>query len=181
MEDLRELATLLARRNDIEAAISALIRRPATAGHIGEFIAARIFNIRLEPSAAHKASDGYFIEGPLAGRCVDVKFYGRQEGLLAIQQRAQPDYFLVLTGPEVAPSSSRGGVRPALIEHVYLFSGQELGDSIRRRGVQFGVAASIPKAEWHAAEIFPSQTNRALALTAEQKDLLSLFSGKAGV
>ena len=180
MEDLRKLANLLASRNDLDAGISALIQRPANSGHIGEFIAARVFNIRLELSAVHRASDGRFLEGDLAGKSVDVKFYGRQEGLLAVQEDIQPDYFLVLTGPEAGPSSSKGGIRPSLIDHVYLFRGRELAEDISRRGVQFGVAASIPKAAWHAAEVFPRPVNQELILSEEQRAALSLFSSKAG-
>ena len=145
MDDIRELARLLHERNQIDTAISGIILRPATIGHIGEYIAAKVFDIRLWPAATHKASDGYFVTGPLAGKSVDVKFYGKQESLLAVSEEQQPDYFLVFTGLEAAATSSRGSTRPLLIEHVYLFHGQAVADSIRQRGVQFGVAASSRK------------------------------------
>ena len=180
MDDLRHLATLLAQRNGLDSAISAIIHRPATSGHLGEFIAAQVFNIELEASASHKSSDGHFREGSLAGRSVDVKFYGKQEGLLAVQEGAQPDYFLVLSEPEAAPSASRGHTQPSLIEHVYLFRGEDLAADIRKRGVKFGVAASIPRANWLAAEVFPTPANPELVLTQEQRQLLALFSSKAG-
>jgi hypothetical protein len=126
MDDIRELARLLHERNQIDTAISGIILRPATIGHIGEYIAAKVFDIRLRPSATHKASDGYFVTGQFAGKSVDVKFYGKQESLLDVSEGQRPDYFLVFTGPEAAAASSRGSTRPLLIEHVYLFHGEAL-------------------------------------------------------
>ena len=52
------LAALLRERNDIDSRIGELISRPMTAGHAGEWIAARIFDIQLEPTAVAKAIDG---------------------------------------------------------------------------------------------------------------------------
>ena len=179
MDDIRELARLLHERNQIDTAISGIILRPATIGHIGEYIAAKVFDIRLWPSATYKASDGYFFTGPLAGKSVDVKFYGKQERGLDVSEEQQPDYFLVFTGLEAAAASSRGSTRPLLIEHVYLFHGQAVADSIRQRGVQFGAAASIPKALWRSAEIFPGASNAELALSVEQRQLLFLFGQDA--
>jgi len=74
MEGVEALADLLRRRNELDADIALLIGRPATQGHIGEFIAAKVFGIELEAGATHKASDGRFASGPLAGKSVDVKF-----------------------------------------------------------------------------------------------------------
>lgn len=82
MKEFQELAALIADRNRIDESICRLIGRPAITGHIGEFIASRVFDIQLEVSAAHKAWDGRFRSGPLAGRTVDIKFYGKQEGIL---------------------------------------------------------------------------------------------------
>ena len=75
-EALSELAALLAERNTIDARIGALINRPMTAGHAGEWIASRISDIELEPSATTKAI------GPLAGRSVNVKWYLKRENVL---------------------------------------------------------------------------------------------------
>lgn len=81
-EALSELAALLAERNTIDARIGALINRPMTAGHAGEWIASRISDIELEPSATTKAIDGRFRTGPLAGRSVNVKWYLKRENVL---------------------------------------------------------------------------------------------------
>jgi len=67
-----------------------------------------------------------------------------------------------------------------VIYHVYLFEGPLVAEDIRRRGVQFGVAASLPKELWQRAGIYPEQMNRALPLTAEQRDLLAMFSSSPG-
>ena len=69
---LEELAELLRERNAIDARIGRLINRPMTAGHAGEWIASRILDIQLEPTAVAKAIDGRFRSGPLAGRSVNL-------------------------------------------------------------------------------------------------------------
>ena len=53
--ELVALASLLRRRNTLDERIGRLINRPMTAGHAGEWIASRIFDIELEPSAVAKA------------------------------------------------------------------------------------------------------------------------------
>lgn len=179
MEDLITLATLLKERNKTDILISEVIQRPATQGHIGEFIASKIFGITLMDSANNKGIDGRFSNGPLAGRSVDVKFYGKQEGLLDIKEENQPDYFLVLTGPLSPAISSKGLTRLCVIDHVYLFKGKELADEIHRRGIKFGVAASVAKTLWEAAEIYPEQRNRSLIITEYQRQMLALFGSNA--
>src|SRR5262245_12005509 len=98
--DLERLAELIRARNRIDSELAVLITRPALCGHVGEYIAAAIFDIALERSAAHKGSDGRFNAGPLAGRSVNVKWYTAFCGPLDITPRALPDYYLVLTGPK---------------------------------------------------------------------------------
>ena len=44
-----------------------IVGRPALIGHVGEYIASRVFGIALEHSAANKGYDGRFTDGPLAG------------------------------------------------------------------------------------------------------------------
>ncbi len=178
MDNLVALAELLHERNRIDEHISTLIQRPATQGHIGEFIASKIFDIRLMASAANKVIDGHFTSGALAGRSVDVKFYGKQEGILDINANAQPDYFLVLTGPRAAAVSSRGTSRPCVVDHVYLFEGKALVDELRHQGAQVGIAASVRSRQWDAAEIYPVQTNKVLILTESQREMLSRFASK---
>jgi hypothetical protein len=73
MDDLTQLADLIKKRNSLERQITALIGRPAQIGHIGEYIASRIFRIVLEESASHKSMDGRFSDGPLKGGTVNIK------------------------------------------------------------------------------------------------------------
>jgi hypothetical protein len=68
-------------------------------------------------------------------------------------------------------------VRPWRIDAVYLFDSQHLLAEQRGRGVKIGVASGVRVAQWQAAEIYPSNTNPALALTEEQREQLALFGG----
>lgn len=178
MDDLEKLAALLQERNTVDLKISQVIKRPAIQGHIGEFIASRIFGIDLMASANNKAIDGYFTSGPLSGRSVDVKFYGKQEGVLDIKLDEQPDYFLILTGPRSPAISSKGHSRVCVIDHVYLFEGKNVADEVRLREVKLGVSTSLLKAQWEAAEIYPDQRNRAFLVTEYQRKLLGMFGSK---
>lgn len=177
--ELHQLAQAIKRRNAADAEIGRIIGRPPEKGHIGEFIASRIFGIELETSAAHKGSDGHFANGLLRGRSVNIKFYGKQEGVLDINLAALPDYFLVLTGPQSSAASSRGGQRPIVIESVFLFDAQQLLASLRGRGVKIGVATSVARRHWEQAGIHPSRRGTPLQLTDEQHALLAAFSERA--
>jgi hypothetical protein len=139
VNDLEQLANLIKKRNLLENEITALIGRPAQIGHIGEHIAAEVFKIALEESASQKGIDGHFIDEPLAGRSVNVKWYAKREGLLDITH-SPPDYFLVLTGPKSKTMNSRGQVRPWLIESVFLFEANSLVTQLRNRKVAIGIA-----------------------------------------
>jgi len=86
------------------------------------------------------------------------------------------DYYLVLTGPRSAALTSRGGTRPWRIDHVYLFHAPALLAGQRARGVKTGVAASVPKADWNAAEIYPVARNPLLPLGEREIELLRLFA-----
>jgi hypothetical protein len=44
------------------------------------------------------------------------------------------------------------------------------------RGVKRGVASSVIKQQWTAAEIYPSATNTQLTLTPQQAEQLKLFA-----
>jgi hypothetical protein len=83
---LRQIAGLLRERNLIDEKIAAITLRPMVSGHLGEWIAGRIFGIELEKSAVTAAIDGRFTSGPLSGRTVNVKWYLKQEGLLHARQ-----------------------------------------------------------------------------------------------
>lgn len=178
MDSLKKLSTLIDERNTIGKRIAAVIGRPATLGHVGEFIASIIFDIRLEDSASVKAIDGYFRSGDLSGKSVNVKSYGKQESILDITPDHLPDYYLVLTGPRSVQMSSKGDIRPWLIEYVYFFDAYDLVAKLRNRGVKVGTASSIRKLDWEDAEVYPKQTNHILMIGQHQKEMLKLFSGE---
>lgn len=112
LSDLEELASLLDERNKINQKIASIIDRPALPGHIGEYIASKIFDINLMESASYKGIDGFFTEGPLKGKSVNIKIYTKQERMLDISTDNPADYYLVLTGPRSLPTTSRGTVIP---------------------------------------------------------------------
>jgi hypothetical protein len=176
MSNLTRLAELIRSRNTIDAEIAGIIGRPAEKGHLGEYVAAHIFDIRLNESASTRAYDGRFASGPLAGRSVDIKYYGKQEGILDISTGELPDFYLVLTGEPGPAVSSKGKTRPWTIQRVYLFESSRLCEDLRDRGLQIGVASSLRSALWDEAETFPRQYNRLLLLTDEQRRLLTLFA-----
>lgn len=169
--ELTALAVLLRDRNAIDAKIAALIGRPAFAGHIDEFIAARVFDIEMNTSATAKGHDGVFRSGPHAGRTVNVKMYAKHEGLLDVATADPPDFYLVLTGPRGAAASSRGAHRPLVIEAVHVVAHADLIAG----GVKPGIAASVRKAVWEKACVCPS-TCAAFPVTDEQRATLNLFN-----
>lgn len=81
MDDLERLADLLEQMNRVGNEIAQRIQRPALTGHLGEFIASRIFRIDLEASATSRSKDEHFRDGPLAGRSANVKCYPKIETL----------------------------------------------------------------------------------------------------
>jgi hypothetical protein len=125
-DSLERVAVLLRERNAIDAELAQLIQRPMTSGHLGEWIAAQVFDIELETSAAAASIDGRFRAGPLHDRTVNIKWYPKREGLLDTTAAAEPDYYLVLTGPPSAAASSRGTTRPWCIQAVFLFDARQL-------------------------------------------------------
>lgn len=159
---LTQAAALLRERNAIDAELARLIERPMTSGHLGEWIAAQVFDIELEVSAVAAGIDGHFRSGPLRGRTVNIKWYLKREGLLDTTESTALDYYLVLTGPPSAAVSSRGTIRPWCIEAVFLFDARQLRSEQIMRGVKRGVASSVIKQQWTAAEIYPLSTNARL-------------------
>ncbi|GAB7037188.1 MULTISPECIES: hypothetical protein [Catenuloplanes] len=178
-EPLERAAALLRERNAIDALLADLTGRPMTSGHLGEWIAARIFDIALERSATTAAYDGRFTGGPLAGRTVNVKWYLKRENLLDVTTSDQLDHYLVLTGPASPPAHSRGTTRPWLIHAVHLFDAAQLLAELRTRGTKVGTATSVRAAQWAAAEIYPRRRNHRLPVSADQAAQLALF-GAAG-
>jgi len=133
--DLAELAALLRERNLVDERIGRLINRPMTAGHAGEWIASRIFDIALEPNAIAKAIDGRFRAGPLTEKSVNVKWYLKREGILDMTEAPELDYYLVLTGPKATAKDVRT-VRAWRIDAVYLFDSQQLLTEQHARGAR---------------------------------------------
>lgn len=176
IEKLQRVAALIAQRNAIDAEIAAITGRPALAGHLGEWIAAEVFDIRLETSAVAKAIDGRFASGPLAGCTVNIKWYGKREGLLDMTEDPSLDYYLVLTGPRGTAASSRGATRPMLIDAVYLFETTHLLEALRSRRVKIGVATSVIASLWRDAELFPDQRTFTIPISREQRAALAAFS-----
>ena len=169
---LSQLSSLLKRRNSIEAEIAQIIGRPAERGHIGEFVASEIFDIELHDSATHEGSDGVFRNGPFSGKSVNIKCYGKNEGILDMNPASPPDFYLVLTGLRTGAESSRGAVRPWTISSVFLFHHRELAS---RLSVKIGIATSVRRHFWDTAEIYPSQESELLMLTGEQRSMLQMF------
>lgn len=57
-DDLARLVELIKVKNSADEAIARLVGRPCQIGHVGEWIAARIFDIDLHDSAVAPGSDG---------------------------------------------------------------------------------------------------------------------------
>lgn len=166
---MTRVAGLIQERNRIDAELSACIGRPALSGHLGEWIAAQIFGVELERQVTAKGIDGRLPDG----RTVDVKWYLKREGLLDLCEQG-PDLYLVLTGPKAPAASSRGAVRPMVVDAVYLFDAPAVVADLRARGRKIGIASSVRGELWEAAEIYPRH-NPAFVVTEEQRDLLALL------
>lgn len=175
-EILERLAELIWIKNAADGDIATLIGRPCQIGHAGEWIASRIFDIALHESAATAASDGVFRSGALAGRSVNVKWYGLEESALDVHAGAGPDIYLVMTGPRSGAATSRGGIRPWVIASVYLFEHGPLVADLLERGRKIGVATSVRRILWEAAEIFPSDRSPLMRLSEQQRAWLARFS-----
>ena len=174
--DLRRLAELLDLRNANEREIAELIGRPGQPGHVGEFIAVRIFDIDLEPSANRPGYDGRFGSGPLAQKSVDVKYYSRWEAMLDINIKHTPDYYLVLAGPKSTAASSKGSSRSWTVDNVFLFEAKPLIERLRERGVKIGTATSVRSNEWEAARIYPVGADKSpVTITKTQQEQIGMF------
>jgi hypothetical protein len=173
-DEVRQLAGLVRVRNEVDHRISELLGRPATAGNIGEFVASRVFGIKLARSGSQAGYDGVFTGGPLAGRRVNIKAYGRHEGILDISPHPCECY-LVLTGP-AGPARKL----PWVIDQVFLFDTELLLAALRERGVKIGVATSVRRHLWEAACVYPPNDRSPLRLTPRQQQLLALFAAPPG-
>lgn len=174
MNEIEQLAQLIRERNNVAIRITNVIGRPAQIGHIGEFIASKVFDIKLEVSAVTKGFDGVFCSGPFRGNTVNIKFYGKLESLLDIREDALPDFYLVLTGPRSKIMTSRGESRPWHIDWVFLFHAPSLLAELRQRNVKMGVATSVLRQSWVNAEIYPKE-NPLFPLNDDQRQMLKVF------
>ena len=174
-ENLRRVAELLTQRNQIDEQIAAITHRPMASGHLGEWIAAQIFDIALEESASATAIDGHFRSGPLQRRTVNVKWFLQREGMLDMTTSDALDEYLVLTGPLSTALSFRGRTRPWRIDGVYLFDARALRADLQVRGVHIGTASSVRTELWTQAEIYPRPVNPRLPVTDRQIEALRLF------
>ena len=175
MNNLKKLSNLLSKRNLIEGEIGKIIGRPAITGHLGEYIASNIFDIKLSESASHKGLDGYFQSTVLKGASVNIKWYLVQGNLLDITPLYLPDYYLVMLGSSTNQSSSKGKIYPAKIGSVHLFKSSLLVSQLNKKGVKIGTATSVSKDMWDIAEIYPRQKSCEILVTEEQKELIELF------
>ena len=174
MDDLQQLSSLLKQMNVVGNQIAKLIERPALTGHIGEFIASRIFEIELERSATSRGKDGVFRTGTLLGKAVNIKYYPKLE-TLDMRLDALPEYYLVLTGPRGSTTTSRGAKRPLVIDHVFLFEAGQLCATLQARGVKIQTGTSLLRSQWDGAELFPENRSGVIHLTDAQRAMLTLF------
>jgi hypothetical protein len=176
--EVQQLATLINERNDVSMRIAQLIGRPAQIGHVGEWIASKIFDVELENSAVVKGIDGRFRSGSLVGKSVNVKYYAKLEYSLAIRDDALPEYYLVFTGSRSKVMTSRGDARLWFIDWVFLFDAKNLCESLlARASVKIDpFATSVCRQLWQDAEIYPAPSNPLIRLDDRQKSLLRLFS-----
>ena len=175
MDELKTLGELIKTKNGIESQISQIIGRPGLQGHMGEFIAGKIFDLELHEDATKRGSDAVFKSGSIAGKNVNIKWYAKRENSLDINSVDPAEYYMVLAGPKSSMGSSRGSDRPLVINHVFLFESEKLISQLKKRAVKIGIATSITQEQWNDAEIFPNQRNNLLLVTEKQKDLLGYF------
>ncbi|MGI8963592.1 MAG: hypothetical protein ACR2GI_03730, partial [Thermomicrobiales bacterium] len=145
----------------------------------GEYVAAKVFDIDLNASASHRAIDGHFRSGPLAGRSANIKYGSRRDGTLdlvaSLDLANHPNYYLVLTGPSGAAISSKGFSAPWVIQQVFLFEAAGLLGNFAVKGTKPGVASSVRSALWAEAMIYPQAVNPGLVINDEQREALQRF------
>jgi len=169
-DELERLARLVRIKNDADAAIGEHIGRPSVPGNIGEYAAAEVFAIQLMTSRSHPGHDGVLTAGPVAGKTVNIKTYGRHESVLDIS-RHPCDYCLVLAGP-----AGRARVLPWVIDPVFLFEREHLAATPMARGVKICAATSVRQADRETARVFPPQQAPPLQLAESQLASRALFS-----
>jgi hypothetical protein len=170
---LDRLAGLLHQRHRIDLDIATIIGRTPERGHIGEFIAAVVFDIQLNQSASQRGFDGHFRSGPRATRRVNIKFYGRCEYLLDLSLSGTPDDYLVLVGSSPKAPGSSIQTRPRLIDAVYLFDAAKLHCALQAKNLKLGTAASVAKPLWEPSKIWPGVVSE--MVSDQQAEMLNRF------
>jgi hypothetical protein len=179
-ELLKQLAEELRNKNLVDDRIAKITGRPCERGHTGEYIASLIFGITLEAAANAKYYDGKFAEGALAGKTVEIKWYGKLEYMLDIKT-TQPDYYLVMTGNQSPPVASKGKTRPWTINHIFIFDADDLMRKLKSQikrngdGIKIGIATPVRKHLWEEAEMYPKPRSPMLIPNADQRELLARF------
>lgn len=147
MVDQPGLASYIEIRNVVDEEISRTIGRPAHAGHIAEYIAARVCDIKLMIAANQRSIDGHFQSGNLTGSSLNIKFGTCKHGMIKLvpnlNVKQHPHYYLVLTGPPIGTASSKGLSAPWIVRQVLLFKSDVLLASLAERRIKLGVATSI--------------------------------------
>ena len=104
-----------------------------------------------------------------------MKFYPKREGVLDIDRKHPPDYYLVLAGPESSATSSEGSPRPWCIKEVFPFEAAPLVARVLARGVRVGTATSVRNQEWDRARIYSASSVDPPELAKHQIDALRFF------
>ena len=177
MEDLAELARLLDTRNQVDSKIAGIVGRSARIGDIGEYIAARIFEIKLHDSGSAKGSDGIFMGGPFKGRTVNVKFYTDSGYGLDLKPPGSTEFYLVLSGGG-KEMGAKGTYRPLTVDSVYIFDEPTLMGKLIARRVKIGEPTSMKNEDWDEAELYPESRSPVYKPNDGQRRMLRLFEGE---
>jgi hypothetical protein len=176
MEELVELARLLNERNTVDSKIARIVGRSARVGDVGEYIAARIFEIKLYNSGSHKGSDGVFTGGPFKGKTVNVKFDTDSGNGLDLEPPGSTEFYLVLSGGGKV-MGTKGINRPLTIDFVHIFDEPTLMGKLMARHVKIGINTSVKNEDWDGAEIYPDNRSQIYNLNEDQRRMLRLFEG----
>lgn len=173
---LEELAFLLKVSNQIQSRIARMIGRPCLTGHLGEWLASKLFDIELCESATQAGFDGRFRTGPLKGKSVNIKWYLKRANEVDLtKERDRPDYYLVMTGPPSRELTSKGSSRPWALDSAFLFEARSLHEDLESRGLFIGVGSSVRTELWGPAQVFPPVPNSPLEILPEQEESLKAF------
>lgn len=183
---LRRLAALLTARNVLDREMTKIIGKPMEKGNFGEFVAAQIFDIRLNEKATEKGYDGRFTVGeysgaPLKDRKVEIKYYAKCNHDLDLKTgEAKPAFYLVMTGPPKRDNEAKDTPAPWVIESVFLFE----TEALERVVVPKTNPVGIKKERWAEAQIYPAHngdfTNEGQEfVNDERRAALALFGSEA--